>query len=71
MIGGGGGGRVQKMNYLGRRCVLNCGFHSKCEKTEEKLLPSAPNKDQGVLAFKGIGFCTYLFSHLLLTGNPH
>lgn len=55
-MGGGGGGRAQKMNYLGRRCILNCGLHSKCENTEEKLLPLPQIKIKGYLHSKGLGF---------------
>lgn len=55
MIGGGGDGRAQKMNYLGRRCILNCGLHSKCERTEEKLLPLPQIKIKEYLHSKGLG----------------
>lgn len=54
--GGGGSGRAQKMNYLGRRCILNCDLHSKCEKTEEKLLPLPQIKIKEYLHSKGLGF---------------
>lgn len=45
---------AQKMNYLGRGCVLNCAPHSEREKTE--ITSSAPNEDQGAFAFKGVSF---------------
>lgn len=44
------------MNYLGRRCILNCGHHGKCEKTAEKLLPLPQIKIKEHLHSKGLGF---------------
>lgn len=60
--GGAGAGRAQKMDHLERRCILNCGLHSKCEKSKEKLLPVPQLKIKEYLHSKGLDFARLMSS---------